>query len=215
MCSSARSIGTGSPSAFARRHEASQLHLVVERPARPSRLGASLAAGLELAPRPAHGRAARHDARTRGRDSRSGPTCSWGAADCRGGTCCRRWSRGGSRRRSRCSRRSPPAGAAPPRPSAPGAGRPAGDWRGGPVSRRRAARSPVRRSSDPAARDRGPSGVQRGRGTGLRRPLGETGEAALVVARGDVEDLVADGDPDAGAARSSSSRRRKTPNGRF
>jgi hypothetical protein len=42
---------------------------------------------------------------TRGRGSRSAPTCSWAAAGCRAGTACPPWWRGGCRCRNRCSRR--------------------------------------------------------------------------------------------------------------
>ncbi len=154
ICSSARSIGTGSPSGLPPAHEAAQLHLVVERAGwgRSSALRAS--GGLALARRAAAPACRSARSTRRGRGSRSAPTCSWAAADCRGGTCCRRWWRGGPRRRSRCSRRSPRAGAARRRAGRRGCGRRAGG------STRYAGESAPssaltwRRSSDPARRRR-------------------------------------------------------------
>ena len=116
-CSSACAIGTGVAQRVARPHEEAHLHLVVERRGSGRRPASPRPAALVWPARPPHRRPARHDATRRGRGSRSAPTCSWAAAGCRAGTCCRRWSRGGPRRRSRCSRRSRPAAAAPPRPA--------------------------------------------------------------------------------------------------
>ena len=126
------------------------------------------------------------------------PTCSWGAAGCRAGTCCRRWSRDGPRRRSRCSRRS--------RPAASSSASAIGNEESGRRSRRLAVRGGVRRqqrrSPGGAAPRAGlaPQSPSADSARAPRRPrppsLGQPGEPALVVAGGEVEDLIADRDAD-------------------
>ena len=103
-----RRSGRGSPSALPRADEDADFELVVEPPRRPERRLPRVRR-LDLAARAAERRARYARSTTRGRDSRSAPTCSSAAAGCRAGTGARRWSRDGSTRRNRCSRRCAPA----------------------------------------------------------------------------------------------------------
>ena len=176
----------------ARPDEAADLHLVVERAARAEDRRRRPLGSLRLARAAAAPACRWHDATTRGRDSRSAPTCSWAAAGCRGGTCCRRWSRGGPRRRSRCSRRPRPAASSSASACGTRMWSPTGGWRG---RRRMLAQHGARLPRAAARQVAGPSAMSGLSAGAAHAPAGrrrQPGEPALVVARGQVEDVVAD-----------------------
>ncbi len=151
-CASASAIGMRLAERVAGADEDAQFQLVVQAPARPEHRG--LGAGRQdLAERTRELLAATRRSRRRGRDSRSAPTCSWAAAGCRDGTAGRRWWRGGSRCRSRCSRRCAPAARTPRPPAAPGRRR----SRSASAEPSRRARDSASRSADHAA---GPSAMK-------------------------------------------------------
>ena len=138
---------------------------------------------------------------TRGRDSRSAPTCSSAAADCRAGTCCRRWWRGGPRRRNRCSRRS--AAGSSSSASAMRHEEPVAEARvarGTPRESARAGRLTCCAERAQCGRAQRHQRVERGGRAGLSRPLRRSPlKQPASCAAGQVEDLVADRHADAAA----------------
>jgi hypothetical protein len=183
-CDSASAGETGRP-AHCRTDEDAHFQFVVQALAGAER--GSSAGGLELAHRAAEALAGDADGRRAAVIADRHPLVVGQQRDCRAGTACRPWWRGGSRCRNRCSRRCVPARRIRPRPAAPA-----------PVERAGAHPAAAARQGqaqcDPGRRAQGHQGVQAvraassacgARGSHRPSPRPRTGRQ--------VEDLVADG----------------------